>query len=237
MDIFIYSDESGVFDSAHNKLFCFGGVLFLSKEEKDICSRKYLHAERAIRKSHGFAPTDEVKATTISNKDKNKLFRSLNQVEKFGVIVDQESINPNIYNNKKSKQRFLDYAYKIGIKRKFESLISSGLINPDNINHLRFYVDEHTTATNGRYELREALEQEFKYGTFNWNYSCFFPPIFPRLYSLELHFCNSSSITLVRAADIVANRLFYLSREGKLDSKEDSNFHVTMLPSNNTWMI
>lgn len=237
MDVFIYSDESGVFDSTHNRLFCFGGVLFLSKEEKDICSRKYLHAERAIRKVNHFSPSEEVKAATVSNKEKNKLFRSLNQVEKFGVVVEQQRINPNIFNSKKSKQRYLDYAYKIGIKRKFENLIHSGLIIPDSIDHLHFYVDEHTTATNGKYELKEALEQEFKHGTFNSNYSCFFPPIFPHLMSLELTFCNSSSVTLVRAADIVANKLYHLALTNALEPKADSKFHITILPTDNSWTI
>lgn len=29
MDIFIYSDESGVFDQKHNKFFVFAGILFI----------------------------------------------------------------------------------------------------------------------------------------------------------------------------------------------------------------
>ena len=39
MDIYVYSDESGVFDSAHNSWFVFGGVMFLSKDAKDIAAR------------------------------------------------------------------------------------------------------------------------------------------------------------------------------------------------------
>lgn len=35
--------------------------------------------------------------------------------------------------------------------------------------------------TDGRYELRENLLNEFKIGTFNSNYKSFFPPIFPNL--------------------------------------------------------
>ena len=35
MNIFVYSDESGVFDVAHNDFYVFGGILFLSKNEKD----------------------------------------------------------------------------------------------------------------------------------------------------------------------------------------------------------
>lgn len=46
MNIFVYSDESGVFDAAHNDIFVFGGVLFLDKESKDANARKFVHAER-----------------------------------------------------------------------------------------------------------------------------------------------------------------------------------------------
>jgi len=51
LNIYVYSDESGVFDKAHNKIFVFGGLLFLSKEDKDVAVRKYIRAEKTIRKS------------------------------------------------------------------------------------------------------------------------------------------------------------------------------------------
>ena len=49
MNIFVYSDESGVFDKIHNNFFVFGGLLFLSKEERDVWNRKYIHTENTIR--------------------------------------------------------------------------------------------------------------------------------------------------------------------------------------------
>lgn len=48
MDIFIYSDESGVFDKIHNDFYVYGGVILLSKNDRDICSRKYSAAEKTI---------------------------------------------------------------------------------------------------------------------------------------------------------------------------------------------
>ena len=63
---------------------------------------------------------------------------------------------------------FKYWRIKIAAKRAFEKLIQDEIINPDEVEGLYFYVDEHTTATNGRYELQEALEQEFKLGTFNY---------------------------------------------------------------------
>lgn len=226
MNIFVYSDESGVFDSQHNSWFVFGGVLFLSKDERDVASRKYIHAERTIRKKEDIKRAVEVKAAGITNKDKGKLFRSLNQYHKFGAVINQHAIMDSIFKTKKTKQRYLDYVFKIAVKRKFKDMIKSGIIKPDEVENLYFFADEHTTATDGRYELRENLEQEFKYGTYNYNYSCFFPPIFSNLQSVDLRFCNSSTVTLIRAADITANRLFFKAENNQLEKKV-SNFVVT----------
>ncbi len=91
MNIFIYSDESGVLDPKHNDFFVFGGIVFLSKDDRDVCSRKYIHAENAIRNIEHKDSSYEVKASNITNKSKNKLYRSLNQVEKFAVIINQKN--------------------------------------------------------------------------------------------------------------------------------------------------
>ena len=90
------------------------------------------------------------------------------------------------------------------------------------------YNDEHTTATNGRYELREGLEQEFKLGTYNMRYDKFFPPLFETMQGIDLKFCDSKKVALVRAADIVANRIYYMALNGKLENL--SGIYISMLP-------
>lgn len=232
MNIFIFSDESGVFDKLHNSKFVFGGLIFLDKQSKDICCRQYLNAERAIYSSGLIENGKEIKAARISNSHKNKLYRSLNNCYKFGIVIDEQTVLDRIFNSKKDKQRYLDYAYKIGIKRALEQMIKQGLIVPDDVKNMYFYVDEHTTATNGRYELREALEQEFKNGTYNWNYNKYYMPLFPKVNSIELQFCNSAAVTLVRAADIIANKVYYISLNHNDFSFEINNRHmyITNLP-------
>ena len=160
MNIYIYSDESGVFDKKHNNIFVFGGVIMLGTESKDEWSRKYSTAEKTLREIKNVGKDYELKATQVTNKEKGKLFRSLNQCYKFGVIINQINVLDRIFESKKDKQRYLDYAYKIAVKRAFENLIERNIIIPKEIKRLYFYVDEHTTATNGRYELKELLEQE-----------------------------------------------------------------------------
>lgn len=230
MDIYIYSDESGVFDKAHNRYFIFGGILFLSKEERDVCSRKYIKAESDVKNSAQLAKNQEAKASVLANRHKSKLFRSLNNQYRFGVIVDQQKVLNRIFASKKDKQRYQDYAYKIVIKRLFEKLIREGIIIPEEVETLTFYVDEHTTATNGRYELREGLEQEFRSGTYNYQFSKYFPPIFPTLKSLNLQYCNSGKNALIRSADIIANKIYYLAHTQEGYSANENDLFVIRLP-------
>lgn len=211
MNIFVYSDESGVFDYLHNDIFVFGGVIFLSRDEKDNAIRKYIAAERALRKNRNYDKTRELKATFLNNSERGKLFRAVSQYQRFGIVINQRKVHKQIFTNKKDKQRYLDFAYKIGLKNMFMQLINKNQINPAEIENLYVNVDEHTTATNGLYELQESLEQEFKYGTYNWNYNLHFPPIFTHLNRVSVSFCNSENKPLIRAADIIANRLYYLA--------------------------
>ena len=149
MNIFIYSDESGVLDKQHHQFFVFGGVVFLSKEDRDLWTRKYVAAEHTIRQIESKNDHEEVKASNITNKSKAKLYRSLNKVEKFGIVIRQQLLHDSLFRNKKGKQRYLDWAFKMSAKIKFEELISEGKINPEKVENLYFFVDEHTTATNG----------------------------------------------------------------------------------------
>jgi hypothetical protein len=212
INIFVYSDESGVFDKYHEDYFIYGGVLFLSPDDRDTWSRKFIAAENNVRLSEKIAAPAEVKASNISNRSKLKLYSALANAERFGAVISQKRLNDHLFSDKKTKQRYLDWAFKMAVKRKLEHLISTGLIDPAEVEYINFFADEHTTATNGRYELRESLEQELKFGTYNWNWSTYHEPLFPTLKNVNLEYCNSAKKTLIRAADIVANRLYYLAR-------------------------
>lgn len=226
MDLFIYSDESGVFDKVHNEIFVYGGLVFLGKQQKDEYVRRYLAAEKVIR-GKKYADGSELKACRVTNKEKGKLYRSLGGAIKFGVIINQKNVLDRIFLSKKDKQRYLDYAYKIGLKRALQKLMDAGKIEK-NIDNIFMYNDEHSTATNGRYELREGLEQEFKLGTYNMQYNKFFPPLFETMKRINLEFCDSKKVVLVRAADIVANRIYYMALNRKLENL--SGIYISTLP-------
>lgn len=78
--------------------------------------------------------------------------------------------------------------------------------------------------------MQESLEQEFKYGTYNWDYSKAFPPLFPNLRSVTVEFCNSEKRTLIRAADIVANNIYYHANSNNRLFIFDHNLHVITFP-------
>lgn len=231
MDIFVYSDESGVFDPVHNEYFVFSGIICLSKNEKDNCLRKYLGLERELRNRANYNIDKELKATDITIKEKRKLFSSVKNTYKFTVIVDQKRIHKRIVCDKKTKQRYLDYAFKMGLKYAFQNLIDEGVIEEKEVKNIYVYCDEHNTATNGRYELCEGLLQEFKYGTFNFNYNKYFSPLFTNIDSVNVAFLCSKKNPLIRASDIIANRIYFHCVKNEFNKiNEVDNLFVKYLP-------
>ena len=115
---------------------------------------------------------------------------------------------------KRRSQRYLDFVFKVALKRALQGLMNDGFLNASEVDGMYVFVDEHTTATDGRYELQESLETEFKYGTTNFDFMTHFPPLFPGMRSVSVQMKDSRSSTLIRAADIVANRIYHCACVG-----------------------
>lgn len=232
MNLYFYTDESGTFDCVRGKYFVYGGILFLDAERRENFARKYKAVEDAVRKDSEISDEAELKACALSVDDRRRLFRASNNEFRFGVIVHIQNlrIREKIAHNKREKQRYLDYAFKICVRRYLEYLIAKGIIIPDDVTNLHFYIDQHTTATNGRYELEEALLKEFLSGTTNFTYDCFFPPLFLNAGSLKVTYCDSKHIALIRSADIIANRIYQKLRNGSICLDKQDNFHIITLP-------
>ncbi|SNU06221.1 hypothetical protein SAMN06297422_10691 [Lachnospiraceae bacterium] len=155
----------------------------------------------------------------------------MNNTYKFAVIIRQEKILDSICADKKTKQRYLDYAYKRGLKNALQQLINNQIINDYDVRRILCFSDEHTTATNGRYELEESLEMEFKRGVHNYNYTSYYPALFKSLESVTVDYCNSANKTLVRAADIVANKIYYYVTTNQITRlKSTKNLFYIFLP-------
>lgn len=230
MNIYIYSDESGVFDYANNDYFVFGGLICFGNNDKNDTIHKFAHVENTLRETGRYPSYMELKASNISNSDKGKLFRSLNHSFKFCVLVKQTELHKEIFNNKKHKQRYLDYAYKIVLKKCFETLIKRSCLKADAVEYIYVNCDEHITATDGKYELRENLLNEFKFGTFNFDWDHLYEPIFPMLKDVCVSFCDSKKNRLVRAADLIANHFWHsaIQNHGIIEAK--SNTFIYALP-------
>ena len=230
MNLFVFSDESGVLDKKHEKYFVYGGLIFLSKEDKDIFTRKYIHAERTIRKNGNYGKKEELKATRLSNKDKGKLFRACNSCQKFGAVVKQSDVLDSIFAYKKSKQRYSDFVYKIALKRTLEKMMQEGQFSASDVKNIHCFADEHTIATDGLYDLKDGLLKEFKEGTYNYDYNVFYPPIFSAIDGVYLTYCNSADVPLIRAADIIANKIYYSFNHDVRESLQKDNLNLVYFP-------
>ena len=63
MNIYIYSDESGVFDYSHDKYFVFGGVICFGNGERERWARMYSNVEKTLRETKQCEDTYELKAS------------------------------------------------------------------------------------------------------------------------------------------------------------------------------
>lgn len=224
MKLYVFADESGVFDHAHNELFVYGGIIVLGKHNYDAIVNRHQSLERRLRREdQSLRNVPEIKAAYLNLKQRKRLFNlQVPQCVRFGVVIDQQKVYEQIYQTKQDKQRFLDYALKRGIKHAIESADTSGLIPKKEINCISIVVDEHSTATSGKYTFEETIDEEFRRGTYSPNYDMSFPPLFslnfPRI---PVAYCDSKKVVGVRIADITANWIYraykdYPSNQEKL---------------------
>lgn len=141
MNIYVYTDESGVFDKDHETTYVYGGIIYLNSEDKESSGRKYIAAETSLRTSFPRYRRGELKANRLDNKHKAGLFRSLNDEIKFSIVISIDRVHDRIFNEKRSKQRYLDYVYKVGLKRVFQRLIFDGKINVTEVDSISIYTD------------------------------------------------------------------------------------------------
>ena len=224
MDIFVYSDESGVFDNKHYKTFVYAGLIFTDIQQQALLSRKYVSAEKNKRKKKIYSNLNELKAFYLKYDDKNDLYKLLKDIPKFAVVINQNKLDSKrVYESPKTKQHYLDFAYVASVKKAFESLVAKGTLLRDDEVNFHFYVDEHSTANDGNYDLREVLLKELRESV-----SSFSVPLFPKTQKVSLHFCKSDLNPLIRAADIVANTVYSVYREDSEYSKDIINDFVSV---------
>ena len=217
MKLYVYADESGTFDKAHNDIFVYGGVILRGTENRNDATRRYVAIEKAIRERGSNHPDGtELKAAFMSLKERKTVFTSIARkgCRQFAVIVDQKKLYDQIYESKKRKQRFLDYALKRGIKEAIVRSIADEGLKRSDIDAISVVVDEHSSSTSGKYNLEESINEELRCGMFNPEWNVFFEPVFSTdMPKIPVAYANSKSVPLVRAADVTANWAFMAERD------------------------
>lgn len=217
MKLYVYVDESGTFDKSHNELFVYGGIVVMGTEAKDNLERKYQSIENRIRSNLGVkASVGEMKASKLPMHHRKRLFHAADGLpcRRFGVVVNQRLLDNSVFLSKGAKQRYLDWALKIGIKRCVLKILKDGDVKIDSISKMAVYVDEHSSSTTGRYNLEETINEEFRFGVYNPDLNIFYEPIFsPKFPAIPVRYLNSEKVPLIRAADVTANWVYCAARD------------------------
>lgn len=227
MDFYVYGDESGTLDAERYDFYTFGGIVCVGRAAKEDAIRSYIAAERSI--GAAYPAGIELKASAIDVKHKMALYRATRRLHRFACVIDQQRIDKRIMMNKKNRQRYLDFAFKVALKRELLHLIDAKRFAPDAISDVLISFDEHKTATSGRYELQESIAAEFKNGVVAYD-GHFVEPAFPAMGVVQTRFVDSRQHALVRASDIVANVILHKALDRKLGRISKEYVFLTQLP-------
>lgn len=218
MKLYVYADESGTFDKANNDLFVYGGVI-VSAQNRKAANDRYIGLERSLRKAaHGAYGDAELKASIMKPKHRHKVFKALRGMgcAQFAAIVDQCALQDTIFTTKFSKQRYLDYALKLAIKNGICSLFRTGAVRKEDIERMSVIVDEHSTSTDGKYNLVQSINMEFRFGVHNLTWDRYYKPVFNADFpAIPVEYVDSSKVPLIRAADVTANWVYRAVRDIK----------------------
>ena len=231
-EVYICMDDSGKL-SNYEDCCCYGGVVFLNKKEKDKFITQYRKIVSTIKcleckqsKENCDNRCVEVKNSKIRSSSNRRWI--MNYIKKyliFSCIINNKEINDCILNSKASKGRYLDYAQKMLIKTIFVKLINDRKIDPNKPVKLTMCIDEQTTKSNGYYNLKESIKEEFIHGIINYNYGVVYEAILHSDFDINIYYVDSKRNYLVQAADFVVG----FSRNIYLNSIKNRDFNFNEL--------
>ena len=216
MKLYVYADESGTFDKVNNYLFVYGGVIVPGSDAKANIERQYIAVEKSIKEhSSRLNEKDEAKASALSMRERKRLYGVIESSPccQFATVVDQKALRAGVFDTKQSKQRYLDWALKMGIKTGVLAMIRDGIVGKNDIEKIAIYVDEHSSSTSGRYNLHDSINEEFRSGMYDPS-GYFREPVFSSAFpEIPVHYLDSKRVTLIRAADVTANWVYCAERD------------------------
>ena len=231
MNIYVFSDESGIFDYKHHELFVYAGVVVIGKQEMDMLSRKFLALEKKLRQKTKYRNMPELKAKYLDEKDRKKLLGVFCETYKFAIAIKLNHLDlKRVFHNQKSKQNYMDFAYRFVLRKAFEHMIGRGSLFPDEAFDLIINEDNHHIVECDLQQKADTIYKEFKEGTFRTTFGVLFPPLFENLGKVEITLRDSVNSALIRGADIVANTVYTSILKNELEVLENDDFYIEFLP-------
>lgn len=212
--IYINLDDSGKLSKKEN-VCVYGGIVFLSKEEKDKFITQYrcivndtkCHYCKQEKNSNCNMNCPELKSSNLKSSHKRRIMNYIKKYYTIGCIIENQQIFDYIMKEPASKGRYLDYALRRLIKATIKDLIKEGKINPNLPVKLIINIDEQSTKSNGYYELKEGIKEELFYGIYNFNYNTRHAPILFNSLDIKLTYQHSDKSYVVQAADLIAGTI------------------------------
>lgn len=206
-EVIFFFDDSGVLHrNEPSGYFVYAGYVFTDRKDLDSAKRKYIHANKELKKALG--RSDELKAANLDAKHKRSLFNSVKKYDSVAVVVDISKVYAHILDDKKSICRYKDYILKRCVKDKLKRLIKDGRISKDEDITISIFIDEQLTATNGYYDLRDSITEELQHGIANFDYGIRHQHVFDSDVTVNIRYCDSSTNYMIQASDILANRIW-----------------------------
>lgn len=204
--IHIFIDDSGRLEP-NSQYFVYAGYCFIEDISKNKAKSIYKRMVREISLANCF--DFELKASNLKDySHRDTLYKVLRKELTFSVAINNGELKDYILKDKKSRQRFKDYAIRRIIKKLFNKLISNGYINAEDDIELLLNIDQQGFATNGLYGLGDGIFEELHEGIYNFSYGKFFKPILTGNFKVCTKSCVSENDYLIQAADILANRIW-----------------------------
>lgn len=211
-EIYINLDDSGKL-TTKEKISVYGGLVFLSKKEKDKFITQYRSIIDSIKckycdnKENCNKNCPEIKNTNIEKNDKRRIMNYIKKYYVIALVIKNDNVYEHIKESKAAKGRFVDYAIRRMIKEMIKSLIKCNSLDSNKPIKLIINIDQQSTKSNGYYNLHDGLVEELKYGIMNYNYASKINPIVFSDLDIKVSYQDSGKSYVVQAADLLAGTI------------------------------
>ena len=235
--IYINIDDSGKL-SKKEIVSIYGGIVFLSKEEKDKFITQYRSIINDIKchycnqkeENNCNKTCPELKSFNLKPQHKRRIVNYIKKYYTIGCIIENSKIYEHIMEDVASKGRYLDYALKRLIKTVIEDCIKNKQINPYLPVKLIINIDEQSTKSNGYYDLKEGIKEELIHGIHNFNCNIKYEPILFNELKIKITYQHSDKSYAIQASDLIAGTI----RHKFIDNSSDHSKLINELSIINT---